>query len=353
MAEKINPYKNLPPSSYWRSAVSEKALLDINGLWRPKFNITKKDKIVTAGSCFAQHISQALQSNGYSWFNAEEAPAIMTTTNQKKYGYGVFSFRTGNIYTVELLLQWIKWALGKTSPSDEIWEEDGRYYDPFRPNVEPKGFLSPDELLASRATTIKSIKTAASKADIFVFTLGLTEGWKNNKSGEIYPMCPGTQAGLYIPEDHQFFNSDYPEIYSALNEAMDLLCEVNNKMKFLLTVSPVPLTATASDDHVLVATTHSKSILRAVSGTITSKKHNVDYFPSYEIISSFPYRGVFYMPNFRNVSKAGVDFVMSQFMSALGVDTDCPCDSEIPLKLSSLPADEVCEDAILEFYNEA
>ena len=38
------------------------------------------------------------------------------------------------------------------------------------------------------------------------------------------------------------------------------------KLRILLTVSPVPLTATAGDDHVLLATTYSKSVLRAGRG---------------------------------------------------------------------------------------
>jgi hypothetical protein len=78
-------------------------------------------------------------------------------------------------------------------------------------------------------------------------------------------------------------------------------------------VSPVPLTATASGDHVLVATTQSKATLRAIAGDLASWEKVITYFPSYELIASHPMRGTFFNPDMRTVSDAGVDFVMSHF----------------------------------------
>ena len=46
----------------------------------------------------------------------------------------------------------------------------------------------------------------------------------------------------------------------------DLLRDYNENMRFILTVSPVPLVATAGSEHVLAATLYSKSVLRAVAG---------------------------------------------------------------------------------------
>jgi hypothetical protein len=71
--------------------------------------------------------------------------------------------------------------------------------------------------------------------------------------------------------------------------------------------------ATATDKNVIVATMHSKSILRAAAGFLADKLRYVDYFPSYEIISSPVMRGQFYNPDMRTVSHYGVDHVMNQF----------------------------------------
>ncbi|WP_428660504.1 GSCFA domain-containing protein [Reyranella sp.] len=47
-------------------------------------------------------------------------------------------------------------------------------------------------------------------------------------------------------------------------------------VRFLLTVSPVPLKASASQNHVLAATTYSKSVLRAVAGQLADTYDDVD-----------------------------------------------------------------------------
>jgi len=60
-----NPYRSLPPSAFWKKAVSEKSLFDISDLYTKKFTIEPTDRLVTAGSCFAQHIAKKLSASGY------------------------------------------------------------------------------------------------------------------------------------------------------------------------------------------------------------------------------------------------------------------------------------------------
>lgn len=83
----------------------------------------------------------------------------------------------------------------------------------------------------------------------------------------------------------------------------------------LLTVSPVPLTATATDNHILPAAIYSKSVLRAVAGDMAEDNDDVFYFPSYEIISSHPSGGMFFNPDQRTVNLFGVNYVISHFFS--------------------------------------
>lgn len=70
----MNPYQSLPPRSFWRSAVAEPDMLAIGELWTPKFTIGADDPILTAGSCFAQHIGRALLEHGMNWHDAEPPP---------------------------------------------------------------------------------------------------------------------------------------------------------------------------------------------------------------------------------------------------------------------------------------
>lgn len=314
----MNPYQQLDERAFWAPAVGRRDRLGLEELWHPKFTIRKPTRIATFGSCFAQHIGRALRDRGYNWLQTEQAPEGMSDENAKKFNYGVFSSRTGNIYTVTLLRQWTHWALGIEEAPDEVWEKDGRFYDPFRPNIEPDGFASRDEVLATREMTIQSFRAAIERSNLFVFTLGLTESWFNDEFGYEYPTCPGTIAGTFDPEKHVFRNQTFSEINTTLRQTIHTMWNAYEKMAVLLTVSSVPLTATMSGNHVLTATIESKSVLRAVAGQMSREMRRVDYFPSYEIISSAPFGGVFYEENKRSVRQDGVNHVMQHFFE--GVD---------------------------------
>lgn len=307
-----HPYKNLPDNRFWRLAVSERSLQDVDLFWTPKFKVDAKTVIATAGSCFAQNFSKALVKRRYAWRDFEPGPRHLTDAQRHDYHYGTFSFRTGNIYTVAMLRQWLNWAFGTEEMSAEVWEKDGRFFDPFRPAIEPGGFSSLDEVQKSRAACLAAIREAITTTDVFVFTLGLTESWVNKETGVEYAICPGTVAGDFDPKQHEFVNRDFGSISQDLKAVLEILQKQNPKIRVLLTVSPVPLTATASEDHVVVATSYSKSVLRAVAGQHTQSA-NVDYFPSYEIFASPFSRAQFYKENLRNVGQAGVDFAMDMF----------------------------------------
>jgi GSCFA family len=308
-----HPYETLPEDRFWRTAVAERNALEISGLWKPKHQIGRRTRIVTAGSCFAQHFARALVARRYRWLDFEPGPAGLTPAQRHDYHYGTFSFRTGNIYTPRMLLQWLTWALTDAEPPDEVWESGGRFYDPFRPAVEPGGFASVDELLASRRETLAAIAEAVRGSHVFVFTMGLTEAWQNRASGVEYAVCPGTVAGEFDPDAHVFVNHGFAALMVDMTSALRLMFRANRPLIVLLTVSPVPLTATASDSHVLTATSHSKSLLRAVASELVRTQARVDYFPSYEIITHPAYRGRFFAPNMRSVLAEGVDHVMAQF----------------------------------------
>ena len=313
----MNPYQNLPEKAFWKPAVASKNMFDISDLWDPKFDLRPQHKVATFGSCFAQHIGTALKNHGFSWLDTEPAPFGLSPENCKTYGYNVFSCRTGNIYTTSLLKQWVEWALDKKIPGTECWQKNERFYDPFRPNIEPNGFESEEEMQISRQQTIKSFRQVIEQSNVFVFTLGLTESWFNKEHGYEYPMCPGTIAGEFDERNHIFKNQQFGFIIKNLSDAIEMMLGINKKLRFILTVSPVPLTATNSGNHVLVATMESKSILRAVAGQLATNKNYLDYFPSYEIINSTPFRGIFFDSNQRTVNPYGVNVVMDSFFHSL------------------------------------
>jgi hypothetical protein len=356
----MNPYQDLPPEGYWRTGVQIPAHEGhgFPNLWRSKFPIDSSTKIITVGSCFAQHISKWIKGNGFSWVDSEPGDAALSLKEREENGYGVFSFRTGNIYTPALLKQWVFQALQLEKEVDEVFEHEKHYFDAFRPLIPVTGFTDPADILAARQVTLACIREALQESDLFIFTLGLTEGWKN-KQGYVYPLCPGTVKGEFKSAEHRFVNYSYQQILDDLNSTMDAIVKVNPRMRFLLTVSPVPLTATAEKQHILAATTYSKSVLRAAAGFLAQTRQDVDYFPSYELIAQFPTHGKFYESNLRSVKKEGVDFVMAHFERGIGIDKnsipaiDFKQDQKALAKKIAKSVDEYCEDILLEEWNQS
>ncbi|MFI8008250.1 GSCFA domain-containing protein [Streptomyces sp. NPDC086010] len=369
-----HPYTSLPERSFWRSAVAERGPLDIADLWTPKWPIAQDAPVITAGSCFAGHIGRTLLEEGMHWYDAEPPPPGLTAEQQSARGYRRFSFRTGNIYTAAALRQWIAWALGYRTPPGEVWEEDGRFYDPYRPAVEPEGFASPGELVRSREVTLAALRSALAEAEVFVFTLGLTEAWHDTARDTVLPMCPGTVRGSFDADRHVLRNHTASRVHEDLTQALDMAREVNPRLRTVLTVSPVPLTATATGRHAVVATTFSKSVLRAAAGQLADEDDRVDYFPSYEIVTALPGlaalptlagdqeppgapgasgaaspRG-FFEANLRTVHPEGVAFVMGHFFRALRGEPAPTPHTPPQLPPATGGKDHSCDDALLDYY---
>lgn len=307
-----HPYRRQPKKAFWRNVVQDTYPLDITDWYAKKFPLEKK-RIATAGSCFAQHIGRELREKGFNYVDVEPAPGFLNKAHWLDFGYGMYSARYGNVYTPRQLLQLTQRAIGEFSPLESTWNKGSGFVDPFRPTIEPEPFSSIDEVELHRKHHLKSVANLFEVSDVFVFTLGLTEAWLSIQDGAVYPVCPGTAGGEFDPAKYKLVNFSYPEVRKDMEAFFSRARQINPKMQFLLTVSPVPLMATATPQQVIVATMYSKSVLRAVAGFLAEKYPYVDYFPSYEIISSHVMRGQFYNPDMRSVAQVGVDHVMQQF----------------------------------------
>jgi hypothetical protein len=307
-----SPYANLPESAFWRPSVAERHAYELALLPEPPLS-SLDFKIATAGSCFAQHIGRHLRQRGAGYLDLEPAPEGLTGDRAARFGFGTFSCRYGNIYTTRQLRQLLEEALGKRVPLERVWEKAGRFYDALRPSVDPVGHDGHEDILSLRRLHLKRVNELIQTMEVFVFTLGLTEAWQSTADGTVYPSAPGVIAGAFDPSKHGFVNFRYPEVLHDLQASWQLLRSLNPKLSMILTVSPVPLIATASGEHVLVANTHSKSTLRAVAGDFARDEPDVTYFPSYELIVTHPSRAMFFNPDLRTVNSAGVEYVMSKF----------------------------------------
>lgn len=323
-----NPYRSMPDSAYWRrSVLAEGAAVDpVAGDF---VTITRDEKVATAGSCFAQHVARHLSASGFNYLVTESAHPIVPEAAARAAGYGVYSARYGNIYTTLQLVQLFDRAYGRFEPVEDVWAApDGKsVVDPFRPTIQPGGFVSEAEMRADRAQHLHRVREMFETLDILVFTLGLTEAWVSAVDGAAFPLCPGVAGGAFDPDRHVFRNLRVADVREQIGAFAMRLRSVNPSARIVLTVSPVPLAATASGNHVLPAATYSKSVLRAAAQEAAEDLDGVFYFPSYEIITGPQARGRFFAEDLREVTEDGVDHVMRVFLRHAAGDETVPAPS--------------------------
>ncbi|MBP1805044.1 GSCFA domain-containing protein [Rubellimicrobium aerolatum] len=312
-----HPYRALPAKAFWRREVAGLAPADVDPVGRFDLRITPETRVATAGSCFAQHIARHLKGSGFHYYVAEAGHPILPERIRESHNYGTFSARYGNVYTARQLRQLVDRAMGRFAPSEPAWiDPDGTVRDPFRPTVQPGNFVSVAEMEIDRRQHLAAVRRMLTDLDVFVFTLGLTEGWLSREDGAAFPLCPGVEGGTFDPARHVFHNQTVAEVVEDMEAVLATLRAVNPRAQVCLTVSPVPLMATAvPGQHVLSATTYSKSVLRVAAQELTDSHAFVHYFPSYEIITGAFNRGRYFAEDLRNVTEEGVGHVMRLFLA--------------------------------------
>ena len=347
-----NPYSDLPKSAFWKTGVAQENPYAIEGIYKKKFDIPPDAKIATAGSCFAQHISRHLKKNGYNVLDVEPPPPGLPENLHQKFGYSMFSARYGNIYTVRQLLQLAQEVAGEWAPQNYIWEKNGKFYDALRPAVEPEGLDSPEEVFEHRQVHVSKVKEIFESLDLFIFTFGLTEMWTHKESGTVYPTAPGSLVGEFDESLFEFNNAQFSSIIDDFNRFQDILKKIRRGKccKCLVTVSPVPLTATASGKHVMLSSIYSKSTLRSVAGQLSDNQAHIDYFPSYEIVTNPRLHSSAFSDNLRSVRDEAIETVMRHFFNEhpmIKTSTEKTNSSEHSIHL--LEAVQ-CEEALTEAF---
>lgn len=340
-----HPYENLDAAQYWEQAMTQPAPGHIDPVMRSKA-IYKQDKVATIGSCFAQHLGTNISKAGYNYFVAEPCPHELSATEELQRNYGVFSARYGNVYTVKQAVQLFDRAFRQHGYGEHIWTLGTRFIDAFRPRIEPNGFATRDELLASRAEHLVCVRRVFEECSWIIFTLGLTETWRSKIDGAVFPLAPGVHGGEFDPQIHEFANFGAAEVSNDLSEFVSRLASVNPAAQVFLTVSPVPLIATFEKRHVLVSTTYSKAALRVAADEVERNFQNVIYFPAYEIITSAANGGRYFADDLRNITDIGVKHVMRIFSKHYMQPSDFSPNSSKLSDTSGHPGltDTVCDE---------
>ena len=256
--------------------------------------------------------------------DAEPAPGELAPDVASRFGYGVYSARYGNIYTVRQFVQLVEEAHGRFAPAEAVWEKEGRYFDALRPAVEPEGLRTPELVAIHRARHLAAVRGLLEEADVLVFTLGLTETWIHRASGTIYPTAPGTIAGSYDPDVHAFVNLGFDEVRADFVALHAALKAINPRLEDHR--HRLPGAADRDGDRRSCAGRHhlfEGGAARGGGDGGGDAPRTSIIFPSYEIVTGAPARGRFFGENLRTVTPEGVARVMATFFAEQDASGEC------------------------------
>ncbi|MFT8246935.1 GSCFA domain-containing protein [Roseomonas sp. BN140053] len=239
------------------------------------FSIKVHDRIFTMGSCFARHVEANLERFGFKF--ATRNPQFFVNPSECSSASGFF-----NKFTTPSMLNEVLWASGeKTFPESGYFSDDeGRFYD----GQMPASFASLERVKAVRES-VRTVTRDIFSSDIAILTLGLVEAWHDNETNTYLNVAPSGGVIRRHPGRFDLHILDYSSSLKSLNTIYEIVQATNPHLRFVVTVSPVPLSATFTGKDIATANCYSKSVLRAVAEDFVSGKEGVDYFPSYEAVT--------------------------------------------------------------------
>ncbi len=251
--------------------------------WMPETGfVTTETPIVAFGSCFASNVSNYLAKRGYSVISHGEGAAYVT-----KMGDGM-------VHT-HAILQQFRWAWKNEQPRVALWHG----YKAERFGYDEEARLATKDLF--------------DRAELFIITLGLSEVWYDEVTGEVFWRAPPRE--VFDASRHKFRLSRSDETRRNLEEIWALIQEVRPEAKVVFTISPIPLTATFRDVGCISANAVSKAILRSAMDEFyeaaEGKGTKLFYFPSYDMVMyGFDNQ---WTPDRRHVYTHVLDFNMKVF----------------------------------------
>jgi hypothetical protein len=276
-----------------------------------KFKLDRNAKVFCIGSCFAREIEIAL--------NEENISVLSNDLEMNNYGVVPQHFPNHGSPPVGIFTKFNSFSMAqevervvqkKTASENDFVQINDQHWDAALHQV-PYSDL--DTALKIRRMVDGTFKKLAN-ANIIILTLGLTEMWWDCDTDLALNDTPRDFRLLRETNRFEFRNASYDQVYNNINHIIHLLEKINPDLKIIVTVSPVPLHRTFTNNDIIIANSYSKSLLRAVSERISQENANVDYFPSYEIVINTS-REIAWESDHRHVKPWLVKHIMDKFIS--------------------------------------
>ena len=275
--------------------------------FKPKFLLSRQERIFTIGSCFARNVEEVLAANGIS------VPTLSLEIQEDFYNTPVRKNAALNRYTPHAMLSEIE-HLFSAAPTDIGFLPCGndQYLYPFAALTRPNSLHNAEHLRRLITNTNQSL----TDCDAVFITLGHTETWFDNELGIFLNGTPPPQLIARSKDRFCFTNVGFLDAFAAISRLLELIRAASLRpKKFILTVSPVPIQTTFTAADIIQANTHAKSTLRAVASELSRSHRDVDYFPSYEIVLNSDVRFA-WMADRVHVRNPMVEHIMDVFQTA-------------------------------------
>lgn len=276
-------------------------------------------RFFTMGSCFANELRAELMSRGITVLPAVD-PGLHPLFDERAKevsSWGAWDERVQlQFYNTFSIRQEFEKAFGlwEQAPND-YWEVRPLKQTPFWQDPYRRRVFAPslDAVRHITKSLDEKLRQAIQTADVFVFTLGLTEVWKKKDNLLVACAEPG-YCGGGGQQECWFHPSTYEENLANMRTVLKLLAAHRPNAQVYITVSPVSLGRTFQPDlDVAVANMASKSILRAVVASLVTEYPHLRYFPSYEMCI-YDWEHAFCQDG-RHVQRSKVQEIMNQFCS--------------------------------------
>jgi len=276
---------------------------------QPGFTFTNNDLIFTIGSCFVREIEKYLYQLGF------KIPAL-TVKIPADERISKTANDILNKFSVHSMENELRWAFSESGINDEdfyLIAGEGKWHDgQMVHNLTPASL----QRVIERRQIVTALMRQVPECRVIVITLGLAEAWFDTKTG-LYLNGRPPQAA--ISRERNRFRLDvlaYDEIVASLERTHHILQEHGHPdFKMLITVSPVPFKASFSGKDALIANTYSKSVQRAAAEAFAAQHANVDYFPSYEMVTLTDRKVAYELDNI-HVTRPTVEHIMDTVVSA-------------------------------------
>lgn len=241
----------------------------------PKVQLEINDSVFTIGSCFAREVEDVLVEHGLRVPTADFAAPSEEAPGRPN--------RILNQYNPATMLQCVESIDRKANDHGLYQTENDQVIDALlATGSRPVSYQRATE---RRRQITNLYQSGLDTSRNVVITLGLVEAWFDRQCELYLNEAPPRSEIKRYPNRFELRRFDVEDCIHTISRLVEKLSE-GVQRTIILTVSPVPLQTTFCGGDAVVANSYSKAVLRVAAELVCENFDNVEYFPSFEIVST-------------------------------------------------------------------